>query len=226
MSGAEVKYTLRQGTSKQYITLKFLSEDQLEIILPKGQKIDLEAFLKRKASLIERKRLEHRQAGLQNDELLLFGRFYKTEVDRKGEKYYISSKDNKIRVNLPDSVRKRELAYEYIRKWIKRQLREILDEYLNEYERKMDALINKVYIKSHKARWGSYSPRRNLNFSIKMAALPKDIIEYIIIHELAHTKEPRHNKKFWYIVEKFCPDYKERKQELAKLHLPIQKNTI
>ena len=55
---------------------------------------------------------------------------------------------------------------------------------------------------------------------------PKKAMEYIVIHELAHTIEPRHNKRFGYIVEKFCPDYKERKQELTRHLLSMQRNKI
>lgn len=226
VNGREIKYRLAQGNSKQYVTLKFLSEDELEIILPKKRIVDIEALLKKKASLIERKHSEYMRASIQKDKLLLFGKFYDTEINKRSTKYNISLEDNKIRVNLPKSVKTENVEYEYLRKWIKRQLQEILDNYLSTYERKMKAPINGVYIKNQKTRWASYTPKHNINFNIKLAALPKKVIEYIIIHELAHTTEPRHNKKFWYTVEKFCPDYKERKQELTRHLLLIQKNKI
>jgi len=226
VNGKEIKYTLRQGNSRQYVTLKFLSEDELEIILPKKRTVDIEALLKKKASLIQRKHLEYIQASIRKDQLLLFGKFYDTEINRKSTEYSISMEDNKLRVNLPKSVKAKDAEYEYLKKWIKRQLLEILDSYLSIYERKMQAPINRVYIKNQKTRWASYTPKHNINFNIKLAALPKNIIEYIVIHELAHTIERGHNKKFWYIVRKFCPDYKEIKQELTRHLLSIQKNNI
>lgn len=226
VNGKEIKYKLTQGNSKQYVTLKFLSENELEIILPKKRTVDIEALLKKKASLIERKHLEYMRANTQKDNLLLFGKFYNIEVNNKDTKYNISLEDNKLRVDLPKSVKAKDAEYEYLRKWTKRQLQEILDNYLSKYERKMQAPINKVYIKNQKTRWASYTPKHNINFNIKLAALPKNIIEYIIIHELAHTIEPKHNKKFWYIVKRFCPDYKEKKQELTRHLLPIQKNKV
>jgi len=226
VNGREIKYTLRQGNSKQYVTLKFLSEDELEIILPKKRIVNIEALLKKKVALIQRKHYEYMQASTQEDNIMLFGKFYKTEINKNSTEYSISLEDNKLTVNLPKSVKAKDAEYEYLRKWTRRQLLEILDDYLSIYERKMQAPINKVYIKNQKTRWGSHTPKHNLNFNIKLAALPKKLIEYIVIHELAHTIEPRHNKKFWYIVEKFCPDYKERKQELTRHLLPIQKNKI
>ena len=226
VNGKEIKYTLKQGNSKQYVTLKFLSEDELEIILPKKRIIDIKTLLKKKAPLIQRKHSEYMQASLQKDKIMLFGKFYNTEINRRSTEYSISLEDNKLTVNLPKSVKAKDAEYEYLKKWTKRQLLEILDNYLSIYERKMQAPINKLYIKNQKTRWASHTPKHNINFNITLAALPENIIEYIVIHELAHTKEPRHNKKFWYIVKKFCPDYKERKQELTRHLLPIQKNKI
>ena len=226
VNGKEIKYTLKQGNSKQYLTLKFLSEDELEIILPKKHIVDIEALLKKKASLIQRKHSEYMQASRQKDKIMLFGKFYNTEINKRSTKYSISLEDNKLRVNLPKSVKAKDAEYEYLKKWIKRQLLKILNGYLGIYQRKMHAPVNKVYIKNQKTRWASHTPKHNLNFNITLAALPENIIEYIVIHELAHTIEPKHNKKFWYIVERFCPDYKERKQELTRHLLPIQKNTI
>jgi len=231
VNGREVKCRLRRRNNMKYVNLKFLSEDELEIILPQNHTIDIEALLKKKASLIERKHFEYlsRQRILgktQEDELLLFGKFYNIEINNKVAKYDISLEDNNVRVNLPKSAKTKDLEYEYLKKWMKRQLLKILNNYLSKYERKMKAPINKLYIKNQKARWASYSPKRNINFNIKLAALPKNIIEYIVIHELAHTMEPKHNRKFWYIVERFCPGYKERRQELTRHLLLIQKNKI
>lgn len=225
INGKEIKYTLRQGNSTQYVTLKFLSENEMEIILPKKRIIDIKTLLNKKAPLIQRKHSEYMQASLQKDKIMLFGKFYDTEINRKST-YSISLEDNKLTVNLPESVKAKDAEYEYLKKWTKRQLLEILESYLSIYGRKMQAPINKLYIKNQKTRWASHTPKHNINFNITLAALPKKLIEYIVIHELAHTKEPRHNKKFWHIVKKFCPDYKERKQELTRHLLPIQKNKI
>lgn len=231
VNGREVKYRLRQGNSTQYVTLKFLSEDELEIILPKELPVDIEALLKKKASLIERKHSEFisRQRTMEKseeDKLLLFGKFYDVEVNKSCEDYNISLEDQKLRMRMPKSIKAKDVEYEYLRKWIRNRLREFLHVLLRSYTRGMNATTNKIYIKNQKTRWASHTPSHNINFNIKLAALPKNVIEYVVIHELAHTIEPRHNKKFWYVVEKFCPDYRERKKELTKHLVLIDNNKI
>jgi len=231
VNGREIKYRLRQGNSTRYVTLNFLSEDELEIILPKEHTIDLEALLKKKASLIERKHSEFmsRQRTMEKseeDKMLLFGKFYDIEIDKSSHSYDISFEGRKIGIRMPKSIKSKDLEFEYLRKWIRNRLWETLHDLLRSYTREMKATTNKIYIKNQKTRWASHTPKHNINFNIKLATLPKNVIEYVVIHELAHTIEPRHNKKFWYTVKKFCPDYMERKQELTEHLLLIDKNKI
>lgn len=69
--------------------------------------------------------------------------------------------------------------------------------------------LNNIAIKNQKTRWGSCSRKRNLNFNYKMIFLPKNIRKYIIIHELCHLKEFNHSKRYWNLVAKAIPQYKE-----------------
>jgi predicted metal-dependent hydrolase len=76
-----------------------------------------------------------------------------------------------------------------------------------------------VRIKNMKTRWGSCSSKGNLNFSYKLAILPKDLLDYIVVHELCHVKEMNHGPEFWSLVEKTVPDYKKRRNSLKHDYL-------
>ena len=75
-------------------------------------------------------------------------------------------------------------------------------------------VFNRVAIKNNKSRWGSCSKKKNLNFNYKVVFLPENLVEYIVAHELCHLKEMNHSRRFWNWVEKFVPDYKERRRAL------------
>ena len=72
-----------------------------------------------------------------------------------------------------------------------------------------------VKITSAKKRFGSCSPKNSLCFSFYLFDYPSAAIDYVIVHELCHIKEHNHSARFWALVQKYMPDYKER-QKLLK----------
>ena len=65
-----------------------------------------------------------------------------------------------------------------------------------------------ISINSAKTRWGSCSGSNKLHFTYKLMFCPMDVVDYIIIHELCHTKVKNHSQKFWHLVETYYPDYR------------------
>ena len=76
--------------------------------------------------------------------------------------------------------------------------------------------LNTINIKNQKTRWGSCSRKGNLNFNYKIALLPLQLADYIIVHELCHLGEFNHSRKFWDLVGKTIPDYGLLRNELRK----------
>jgi hypothetical protein len=78
-----------------------------------------------------------------------------------------------------------------------------------------------VSIRNQKTRWGSCSKKGNLNFSYKIALLPPELADYIIVHELCHVKEFNHSPEFWNLVSLTLPHYKTLRSELKKKELSV-----
>lgn len=75
---------------------------------------------------------------------------------------------------------------------------------------------NKIAVRDQLSRWGSCSSSKNLNFSWRLMLAPLETMDYVIIHELAHTKQMNHSKQFWDIVEACMPDYKTHRKWLKQ----------
>ena len=76
--------------------------------------------------------------------------------------------------------------------------------------------INSVNLKFNRSNWGSCSTKKNVNLSTCLLFAPDDVIDYVIIHELAHLVEMNHSSRFWALVENAMPDYKEKEQWLKE----------
>jgi predicted metal-dependent hydrolase len=78
---------------------------------------------------------------------------------------------------------------------------------------------NRISIRNQKTRWGSCSKKKNLNFHFKLALVPSELADYVVVHELCHLKEFNHSKKFWELVALTVPDHQKKRKELRQHQL-------
>jgi len=71
-----------------------------------------------------------------------------------------------------------------------------------------------ISFRKAKTRWGSCSSKNSISLNIGLVMLPKELSDYIIVHELAHIKEKNHSKNFWKLVQSYYPNYKVAKEKL------------
>ena len=111
----------------------------------------------------------------------------------------------------------------FIRKIIEEALRKEAKQFLparvKELAVKYNFNYNKIFIKNIKSRWGSCSKKGNVNFSLHLMVLPEELIEYIILHELAHTIEHNHSKNFWAVLNKIYGNAKTVDRKLKNYRI-------
>jgi len=75
----------------------------------------------------------------------------------------------------------------------------------------MGVSYDSLQIRNQKTRWGSYSPRTGtLSMNYRLLMAPPSIVDYVIIHELAHVRHADHSPRFWRVVEQYDPAYREK----------------
>ena len=100
--------------------------------------------------------------------------------------------------------------------------RVVVEERISYFSSKYGYLYNRVSIKNQRTCWGSCSKKANLNFNYKILFIPKDIQDYVILHELCHLEELNHSKQFWKLVSNILPEYKEVKNKLKMYSLALR----
>jgi predicted metal-dependent hydrolase len=110
-------------------------------------------------------------------------------------------------------------AAEAFQLWYRQRAKELLPERVELFAEQNSFQYQRIKINSARTRWGSCSAGGSLNFSWRLMMAPLDVIDYVVVHELAHTVVHNHSRKFWKKVESILPDYKECRKWL-KLHGP------
>lgn len=87
------------------------------------------------------------------------------------------------------------------------------------YAGKMGVDFKHIRLNSAKTRWGSCGPQGNLSFNWKLIQAPTPILDYVVVHELAHLIEANHSPRFWAKVGEYFPDYKMAKRWLKENRL-------
>ena len=102
-------------------------------------------------------------------------------------------------------------------KLLKKEARAYLKEKTEYYSEIMGLKYSRITITSAKTRFGSCSSKGNISYSYRLMLYPEAAREYVVVHELAHLVHMNHSKEFYGIVERYLPDYKDRRKMLKRI---------
>jgi predicted metal-dependent hydrolase len=163
----------------------------------------------------ERVRSNYVEANLKSGTISFLGKRYNLQITKDiAPSVIVSDNLSKITFHVTD----RRKYKGDLKQWYFEQTRRIVSERLDLIRKRNSSLpaYNKVSIKNQRSRWASCSENGNLNFNLILAALPIEIIDYVIIHELAHLIELNHSKDFWNIVKMTDPEFQTHRKLLHK----------
>lgn len=103
-----------------------------------------------------------------------------------------------------------------LRAWIRQRARNLFPPLLRSVSQQVGLDFERVSIRSQKTRWGSCSIRGHISLNDQLLFLPAQTVEYLMIHELCHTRHLNHSRQFWDLVESRCPDYRSHEKLLSR----------
>lgn len=101
-------------------------------------------------------------------------------------------------------------------KFFRERSKKLFTELTQYYASIVGVKYNKITVRKQETRWGSCSQNGNLSYNVKLMCAPKEMIEYVVLHEVMHLRHFDHGPQFWADIEKLMPDYKKRMNYFKK----------
>ena len=113
-------------------------------------------------------------------------------------------------------VKDKPLVFNVLEKWLKTKAKQVFPEILGNIATTHGFVYNRVTIRGQKTRWGSCSSKKNINLNYKLLFFPEVVMRYVFIHELCHTQEMNHSRRFWALVAECDANYQQHRLILKK----------
>jgi predicted metal-dependent hydrolase len=193
----------------KHARLRVREDASVELVVPMGfGPSEIEGILQKKGSWIQRQQEffrshPRRPAKLASGGILLFGRTFRVisepnlgrqvVVDRV--QHVVRSGDGRVDISDRNS-------------WYRVFARDYLTKRVVELSEKHRLAYGRLFVRSQRTRWGSCSGKRNISLNWRLITAPPDVIDYVILHELVHTRVMDHSQRFWVNLAAICPGYK------------------
>lgn len=149
----------------------------------------------------------------------LWGRRYLLAVEEAEGKPSVRLGPKRIVLTVrPGSSRERREAV--LHEWHRGLLHEAVPELLRKWEARLGVRAAGYFLQRMKTKWGSCNPRaRTIRLNTELVKKPKDLLEYVVVHELIHLRVPTHSDRFVALLDRHYPSWREAKAELNALPL-------
>lgn len=223
-----LEYTLKRSKRSRSIKISLNQKGAVSVSAPGYVSIkDIESFINKSSDWItqQQKKVVSRESTETETTVMVFGKNY--------HKKKIYSTTDPIGI----FIRATELICNTITpfttpSWEEREKRQLERFFKNAAENyiiprthhwaeKMSTKFNRITLRQQTSRWGSCSSKGNLNFNWRLVHFSPEIIDYVIIHELAHRTHMDHSPRFWNLVAQYDPDHLKHRNTLKKYSVSL-----
>ena len=218
LDGIAIEYTLKRSRRRRSITLT-VDENGLRVGAPwRASQARIDNLLDSHARWIARKLAEWQarrpppftwQAGatvMALGEPLMLAIDTASKVTRQhGERLQVGTGTDD-----PDTLARHVVA------WLRDTAQDWFEQRAAYFAQVLDVRTPTIHLSNARTRWGTCHSDGRVHLSWRLIQAPPELIDYVVVHELAHLREPNHSPRFWHWVASVLPDYKKRRQALRR----------
>jgi len=223
VGGKALSYSVLRGTSRRYTYFRFRSDLTLEVVLPRGRRVDPEAAVRENLPWISREyqRVAASRAILQPGGVMYGGSYLRVvHVQSSSDELVPDPEAGEVRVRTSDRARIKEL----VRRWFLKDTSAYVVRKVSEFAPLVGARPSRVDVREI-GKWGYCTRTGRISFSWQLVALPERLREYVVFHELTHLLEFNHSAAFRRRLSAVCPDFRRRERELDQI-LPYDRMAV
>lgn len=211
LDGEPVEYSVRESSDAQEPRID-VGIYAIRVVVPVGQPIDPESLLTENAGwVLEKKHKYDEYRAAAPDREFVEGEsfpFLGTERVVVVDDVQSASVEGDALV-LPRAKVEASSLREVLQRLYKEQARSHLHERVEYFADRMNVEPKKLELRNQRTRWGSCSVKKTLSFNWRLMMAPPEVVDYVVVHELAHLRVEQHTRRFWTLVQEQVPDYPE-----------------
>lgn len=199
------------------VTLAAPSGTRLEVA--RAYAISKLGWIREQKKKLENQARETPRQFLERESHYLWGRRYLMAIARRETKPFVSLDHKRITLTVrPGSDAKKRA--QVIHEWHKSLLHEAVPPLISKWDQRLKVRVAGYFLQRMKTKWGSCNHRTgHIRLNTELVKKPKDLLEYVIVHEMAHLLAPTHSDRFIQILEEHYPSWREARAELNELPL-------
>jgi len=216
-----VSYTLKRSSKRRTIGLQ-INDNGLTVSMPiRASEKWLHSVLQEKAGWVVDK-LENWQSRIvpvqrwgEGECILFRGETFVLRVIQATQKCPPRLTATELIIQVAD-CNNQALIKKMVLLWYKQEAMRVFEECVEHFAPLMGVAPRELKLTSARTQWGSCTVQGVVRLNWKLVTMPLQLIDYVVVHELAHLKEMNHSAAFWRVVESACPEYAELRKELHK----------
>ena len=205
-------------------------DGRVTLVAPSGTRLEVArayaisklGWIRAQKKKLEGQARESRRQFVDRESHFLWGRRYLMTVVHREAKPCVSLDHKRITVTVrpgSDALKRAAVVHD----WHKALLHEVVPSLVRKWEGKLKVKVAGCFLQRMKTKWGSCNHRAgHIRLNTELVKKPKDLLEYVIVHEMAHLREPTHSDRFVAILEEHYPTWREARAELNELPLAAE----
>jgi predicted metal-dependent hydrolase len=189
---------------------------RMDIDTIRGLAMSRLGWIKRQQEKLREQVGETPQEYMDGESIYIWGERYSLKVVESQRAPAVEIKNSQLILSVrPGSEAKKK--EEVLEEWYRKQLKEATSPLIAKWEGLIDVKVERVYVRRMKSRWGSCNPRKHsIRLNSNLAKKPRECLEYVIVHEMAHLLEPTHNGRFKALMDRYLPNWRALRKELKR----------